>query len=501
MRPQKTHKIRPWRSSLGESQVLRRLILNLAVLAALQLPSIAKATELQLPYLGYAGESAISTADEYRLGQSLVRFYRASFRMSHDPFLEEYLQQLARRLLTYSELQDKRLELLIVENPSLNAFAAPGGILGINTGTFLVAETEQQLSSIVAHELAHLSQRHYARRLEQQKTNNLVSLGALLASILVATASDSKDAIAAIPAIQAASIENSLRFSREMEAEADRIGMQTMISAGLDPYAMPQMFELMLRKARFRTKVPEFLLTHPVTESRVSDSLSRARKYPEKPQGINLEYQLLRIRAMLIHEDNPAMAVKRFASRVEDKNTDSVMMQYGLVLALTKTGDYEQAQEQLEKLKTALDMPTFLDVAQADIYVGQKQYAKAIDLLEKRLKILPNSHPLNIRLAEILMEAGKFEECETLLIAHSKRHPENEYVWYLLAEVHGLAGHILEVHKARAEYFILNGIYSKAEIQLRNALKLTPKDDFHTRAKLEQRLLDVKTFQKNDIFR
>ena len=109
----------------------------------------------------------------------------------------------------------------------------------------------------------------------------------------------------------------------------------------------------------------------------------------------------------------------------------------------------------------------------------------------------PNNHPLNVRLAEILMEAGRYSQCEALLVEHVKRHPDNSYVWYLLAEVHGLAGHILDVHKARAEYFILKGIYGKAEIQLRNALRLIDEKDFQSRAKIEQRLLDVRQLQES----
>lgn len=462
---------------------------------------LSAADNLQLPQLGQAGSEMLSVADEYRLGQSLVRYYRASMRTSHDAFLQDYLRQLLNQIATYSDLQDKRLELLVLNNPSLNAFAAPGGIVGINTGTLLIAENEQQLSSIVAHELAHLSQRHYARRLQKQKTAGLASATALIASILVAATSDNGDAIAAIPAIQAASIESSLRFSREMEAEADRIGMQTMINAGLNPYAMPQMFELMLRRARFRTKVPEFLLTHPLTESRVSDSMARARRYPERPQPIDLNYQLVRSRVILFHEDSPQKAAKRFASELQGNQMPEAAARYGLILALTETGELEQAQSELNRLKSSIDAEEFIAVAQADILAKQQDYQKAAEELERSLSRHPNSHPLNQRLAEILMESGQYIQCEQLLEEHVKRQPDNDYIWYLLAEVHGLAGHILDVHKARAEYFILNGVYDKAEIQLRNALKLAKNEDFQTKAKLEQRLLDVKNLQKNSIFR
>lgn len=456
------------------------------------LPAAHANSDLKLPSLGDASAGLISPAEEYELGQTLLRYYRASMRTSDDPFIEEYLGQLLRRIATYSDLQDKRLDLLVLENPSLNAFAAPGGIVGVNTGTFLIAEQEQQLASIIAHELAHLSQRHYARRVQQQQTTSMISLAALLAGIMVAASSDSNTGIAALPAIQAAAIESSLRFSRQMEQEADRIGMETLIGAGFDPYAMPDMFELMLRASRYRSNVPEFLLTHPVTEKRISDSMGRASRYPKRQYARDIGFQLVRARVILNHENSPQVAVKRFQDELNGNKLSPVAARYGLMMAYTKTGQVDKAQESLNQLRIDVDDPVILAIAQADIYARQEHYNDALDTLAKVLQNYPNSHPLNVRYAELLMAAGKYQTCESVLLEHVKRKPNNAYVWYLLAEVHGLAGHIFDVHKARAEYFILNGIYNKAEIQLRNALRLVDKDDFQAKAKIEQRLLDVK---------
>lgn len=467
------------------------------VLAFTAAGAYATTDKLQLPSLGEASAGLLSPDDEYELGQMILKYYRASFPTSDDPFFEDYLGRLLQNIARHSDLTDKRLELLVIDNPSLNAFAAPGGIVGVNIGTFLTASSEQQLASILAHELAHLSQRHYARRLQNAKTTNLVSVAALLAGILVAATSGSDGAMAALPAIQAGAIESSLRFSRQMEKEADRLGMATLVRADYDPYAMPEMFEVMLKTARFRSKVPEFLLTHPVTESRIADSTGRAAKYPRKHTAIDMEYQLLRARAIHRYEGNAQASVKRFRAELTGNNLSADAARYGLVMALTETGEFKEAKAELAKLQARVRNTAILAVAETNLYAKQRQFPEALAGLKEALQHQPNNHPLNVRYAELLMEAGKYAECEAVLKQHVKRRPKNSYVWYLLAEVHGLTGNILDVHKARAEYFMLLGIYDKAEIQLRNALQLLKKEDFQGRARVEQRLLDVKKLREN----
>lgn len=479
--------------------VRRQLFFYVILLFGLHTASTSAATsELQLPSLGESSAGLLSPSEEYALGQDLIRVYRAALPTSYDPFIEAYLEQLLRKVSTYSDIHDQRLELIVLDSPALNAFAAPGGIVGVNTGTFLTAQNEHQLASILAHELAHLSQRHYARRLQQQKTSSTIGLAALLASIMVVAAGNSDAGIAAIPAIQAAAIDSSLRFSREMETEADRIGMQTLVQAGFDPHAMPGMFEQMLKSTRYRTKIPEFLLTHPITESRIADSASRAQKFPQRRVVLDEEYQLLRARVILYFESNSARATKRFEEEIDRFQTMSPLTaHYGVVLARTRSGDIAGARQALETLKGMTKNQAILTVAEADIAAKEQNWDQAIDILRSGLANQPTNHPLNVRLAEVLMEAGRYPQCEALLVEHVKRHPNNAYVWYLLAEVHGLAGHILDVHRARAEYFLLKGIYDKAEIQLRNALKLIDEKDFQARARIDQRLLDVRKMRES----
>lgn len=454
---------------------------------------------LQLPSLGDTSAGLISTTDEYDFGRKLIRKFRAGLPESSDPFIEAYLTELLGKLSQHSELTNPKLDLLVIQDSSLNAFAAPGGIVGVNIGTFAVAQNEQQLASILAHELAHLSQRHYARQVNEASKNNFITMAAMLAGIIAIASSGSDNAIAALPAAQAAAIQAQLKFSREMEQEADRVGMQTLINAGFDPYGMPEMFDVMLRNTRYRTKVPEFLLSHPVTESRVADSLSRASRYPRRHYPLDTDFQIVKARVLVELERNAHVAVKRFKDEVQGTTMPPLTARYGLVRALTRAGETKAARQEFETLKDLLPDGVVLAVAMADIQTAEGDHEGAIETLSAQLNRHPNSHPLNVHLAEVLMKAGQYARCEALLAEHVKRQPHNSYVWYLLAEAHGLAGHILDVHKARAEYFILLGIFNKAEIQLRNALRLTEDKDFQARARLEQRLIEVRKMKEEDL--
>ncbi len=481
--------------------IVRTLTLCL-IFAATSVVAQSRASDsIDLPALGSTSAGLLTSDEEYKLGQMILRAYRGGLPTSKDPFVETYLEQLIQRIVTYSELPNKRIELLVLESPTLNAFAAPGGIVGVNTGTFLIAENEQQLASIIAHELAHLSQRHYARRVQQNSTNATLSVAAILASLVIAASGNPDVALAAIPSVQAASIQSGLRFSRDMEREADRIGIQTLVNGGFNPYAMSDMFELMARSTRFRSKVPEFLMSHPVTESRIADAFSKAQKYPLKQFALDKDFQLVRARLMVANASNPDTAVKRFSEEAASHHTVSELTaHYGLVLALIQTEQPKAARKALADLNRLIPSGDIaLSVAEADILMLEKSYDKAIAVLVNARKTSPNNHPLNVRLAEIYMATGHYAECESLLKEHVRRKPDNDYVWYLLAEVHGLAGHILDVHKARAEYFILNGVFDKAEIQLRNALRLIDQSDFQGKARIEQRLLDVKKLQQQKI--
>ena len=239
------------------------------------------AEELKLPNLGENSTSLFSPEQEYQLGRAWLRMFRSQVPTLDDPLIHDYLENLLYNLATHSELQDRRIELVVVENPVLNAFAVPGGVVGVHTGLMLYAQSEDELATVLAHEIAHLSQRHFSRGVEQQKKQQPLSLAGMLAGLVLIATTGSSAGMAALSASQAAAIESQLRFSRANEQEADRIGMQTMAEAGMDPHAAPAMFERMLTATRYSSgnRVPEFLRTHPVTTNRIAETRARAAEY------------------------------------------------------------------------------------------------------------------------------------------------------------------------------------------------------------------------------
>lgn len=470
--------------------------LLISILIGLSLSNLVFSADLQIPELGGSSAGLITPAQEYDLGQKWLQVYRAQVPTTSDPFLQVYIERLVRQLATYSQLQDRRLEILVIENPTLNAFAVPGGIIGVHTGLFRYADTEEQLASVLAHEIAHLSQRHYARRIEQQANASTSLIAAFVASIILGMTAGSDAGIAAIAAVQAGALDAQLRFSRQMEQEADRIGMETLVRSEMDPYAMSKMFENMLHASRFTRRPPEFLMTHPVTESRVSEARLRAQQENVGASSTKLKYELVKVRAHLLHEKNRNTAVQIFEDEVRGDRYSDTAANYGLALALIRDEKTERAQQLVSALLKEDPRNDFFLVAQVDIYASEKKYEQAITLLEKELKQQPNNHAYNTRIAEVLMQAGQYNYCNQILRMHVKRRPKDDYIWYLLAEVEGLAGNIFEVHMARAQYFKLNGLFDKAEIQMANALRLVKNTDEQTRAKIQEELKSIRKMRR-----
>ena len=465
---------------------MNRLIRQLGLATGLLVYAAAALAEVELPVLGDTSSAMISPVQEKILGQRALKYYRSQVPTSSDPLVIDYLEGLIDRLLPYSQLEDKHIDLVVVKNDTLNAFAIPGGIIGMHTGVFNYAKTENQLAAIISHEMGHISQRHYARHLEQQKNSMIPMIAGMLAGLVLA-ANSSDGGMAAIMASQAAAEAAALRFSRENEQEADRIGMQTMLDAKLDPYAASDMFEEMLHSTRSSRRPPEYLLTHPVTERRVADARNRAMSYPRKAVPDNIEFQLMRSRIRFELEETPQIAIKRFKSELDGDNLSPDASRYGLAMAYSAAGQFEAARTSLKPL---LDKdPTRITylIMSADIDVASERYKPALELLSTELEKNPTSYPLNIRFAEASMKAGLYKQSAELLERYSRKRKNDDYLWYLLAEVNGLNGDILGVHEARAEYFIANGIYDKAQIHLRNAIKLA-KGNFQRTSILEERL-------------
>ncbi len=471
--------------------VLRPILLTLACLAAQ--PGLAS----DLPSLGDASSSIVSPQQEHQLGRAWLSLLRGQISQLSDPQLKDFVESSVYRLGETSELQDRRLEFVLLDSPQINAFAAPGGIIGVNGGLFLYAQTEAEYASVMTHELAHLSQRHFARGLEAQQRMQLPMMAAMLAGIVAAAAGAGDVGIAAIASTQAAAIQEQRRFSRQNEQEADRIGLINLEKAGYDPRAMPSMFERLMRQYRYDRKPPEFLLTHPVSESRIADTRNRAEQAKAGGVTDSVRYQLMRARVQLIYEDTPGLAAKRFRAMLEE-TPKLQAARYGLALAQIKSGQHQQARESLQPLLQAAPDDITYNLAQVELDIAANRLPDAQSRIERLMRDFPSNYPLNQARIDLLMKQGSPRDAERALDDLLKSRANDPDIWYQVAEVRGLNGNTIGLHQARAEFFALVGDYDQAIEQLdfakrrsTNNFQLASRIDARQRELLEdQRIIE-----------
>ncbi|CAN7179887.1 M48 family metalloprotease [Pseudomonas sp. LjRoot71] len=439
--------------------LLRPTLLTLTCLLAT--PGMAS----DLPSLGDASSAIVSPQQEHQLGRAWLSLVRGQVSQLDDPQLKDFVETSVYRLSETSQLQDRRLEFVLLNSPQINAFAAPGGIVGVNGGLFLYAQTEAEYASVMAHELAHLSQRHFARGLEAQQRMQLPVMAGLLAGIVAAAAGAGDLGIAAIASTQAAAMQEQRRFSRQNEQEADRIGLVNLEKAGFDPRAMPSMFERLMRQYRYDRMPPEFLLTHPVSESRIADTRNRAEQYTAKGTLDSVRYQLMRARVQLTYEETPGLAAKRFRNML-DENPQMEAARYGLAIAQIKSGQHKDARETLQPLLASAPNDVSYNLAQIELDMAANRLSDAQSRVTRLLSLYPNSYPVNQAHIDLLMKQSRTQEAERALDDLLKTRGKDPDVWYQVAEVRGLIGNTIGLHQARGEFFALVGDYNQALEQL-----------------------------------
>ena len=447
------------------------------------------ADEFDLPILGDSISGIVSPEKEHRLGRAWLRMLQSRAPLIRDPLLVNYYENLTYRLAYNSELKDPDLELIIIDSPVINAFAVPGGILGINAGLFLNAQSEDELAGVISHELAHLSQRHFARSVEEAQKSQLANNLALIASIALIAASDGDTGLAALATTQAASIQAQLKFSRRNEQEADRVGMRTLVGSGKDPLAMSLFFERLQKASEFLgTRPPEYLLTHPVTESRIADSRSRARAYPPKNYFDNLEFRLMKARVKTLYAKDIKSQIKLLEHTSLKGNTHSQLAnKYALSLAYIKTEDLSSARNIIKKLlKHDPDRITFI-ATYVDIEIKSGNINKAIKTLERELEKSPGNLPLTFYYSEALIKKGSFNQAIKVLRDLSLSRPKDIQTWESLEKAYGDAKDIIGVHQARAEALFLSNQPEMAIEQLEFALELV-KNNYPLTAKIKGRI-------------
>ena len=443
-----------------------------------------------LPSLGDYSSASISLSGEYNMGRLWLAMYRGSTKEHSDPLMRTYLEDLIYRLSETSEVRDRRFEFIILEDKTINAFAAPGGIIGINLGMFLNTQKEGELASVMCHELAHLSQRHFAR--SQNRNSPLANALMILGSIAVAAASRNPEAILIAPA---AMQQMSINYTRSNEKEADRIGFNNLVRAGFNPDDMTMMFQRMQDKYQNEDSEQfSYLMTHPLPSERLTDMRIRAdslEKTSKDNYRDNLDFYFMQKRAEVWAEkDIEKLVIKYKKDSKSQINNISLAAKYGLSLALKQTNNFEEGFSILRELIKKIPNNLVLESSLMELHVAAKNYYEAISLGKNILEIHENNYAASILLADAYIEDGQSEVAEKILNDLAKERQTDPNIWFKLAEAQGLSGNILELHRSRAEFFILTGRHDAAVFQLKEALSLS-QNLFEVRESIIRRLEQI----------
>ncbi|WP_456404034.1 M48 family metalloprotease [Thiolapillus sp.] len=445
-----------------------------------------------LPDIGAASGNLFTPAQEKQLGKTFMRYIRATQPVVTDPLLDDYINKLGDELVKHSQGLGSDFSFFLVDSPEVNAYAGPGGYIGVYTGLVLTTESESELAAVLAHEITHVTQKHLQRAWYAASNMSLLQGAALIAAIILGATAGGDAAVAASVGAQAAMKQQQINFTRQNEKEADRLGISILHDAGFDPRAMPGFFTRMGRANRsYGRELPEFLRTHPVTNSRIADSLGRAEKFPYRQRPDSIRYLLLRAALREQSFTDAGQAASYFRTLLkEGRYRNRAAAQYGLSLALLRDDQYQAASAELDKLMQ--DHPDTLEyvITASHAYMEAGRKKQAIELLEKSSHKFPLSYPLQVTLAEHYLRAGRAKEAYKKLKLLASLQPENTQTFKLLARAAADLGNKAESHELMAMHYYLKGALEPALLQLKIALRV-PGLDFYQTARLESRLKKV----------
>ncbi|WP_419596755.1 M48 family metalloprotease [Thiolapillus sp.] len=445
-----------------------------------------------LPDIGAASGNLFTPAQEKQLGKTFMRYIRATQPVITDPLMDDYINKLGNSLVEHSQEQGSKFTFFLVDSPQVNAYAGPGGYIGVYTGLALTTQSESELAAVLAHEITHVTQKHLQRAWYAASNMSLVQGAALLAAIILGATAGGDAAIAATMGAQAAMQQQQINFTRQNEKEADRLGINILHDADYDPHAMPTFFARMGRANKsYGTELPEFLRTHPVTNSRIADSLGRAEKFPYRQRPDSLRYLLLRASLRQQSFEEPDEAIRHFRTLLkEGRYRDEAATHYGLSLALLRADHYREASDELNKLMQ--EHPDTLEyvvtASRTHMEAGRKK--QAINLLEQSAHKFPLSYPLQVTLSEFYLRAGLADKAYKKLKLLASLQPENTQTYKLLAQAAAALGNKAESHEFMAMHYYLMGALEASLMQLKIALRV-PGLDFYRTARLESQLKKV----------
>lgn len=434
--------------------------------------SLGHAIETNIPDLGQHSQSVLSTQTEQTMGNSVMQKIHGSNFVTTDPIVSEYLQQLALKFTTYSGLRDYKLHFFGINTPELNAFAFFGGHVGVHSGLILTVQSESELAAVLAHETAHICQHHLARIIASSKQQMPITFAEVLAAIAIGALGAPEAGAHLATAALAGHVQHLINFTREHEQEADRIGIALLAKSGFDPTAMARVFQRMKQNTLYADHPPEYLLTHPIFDSRIADAENRAASLPYRQVPDSLFFHLTRARLDADRNERLPQKISRLKRNAASNQTlNKTAAEYGYAIALLRSQHPEEGLKILKNLTVQHPNEWIIEmgVAEAEQTMGQFEFAA------NRLQQLHNRYPHNYAIIQqyalVLLDQKRGRDVINLLQPYRKSHFDDPLIHQMLARSYSLTRQRAEVHRSQAEWHFARGESQDALQQLRLALE------------------------------
>ncbi len=477
----------------------RGAIVGLCVaLAAPALPVTAWAQPVGLPSMGAASSAELSPMLERSLGEAIMSQGRRDPTYVDDPELSQYLTTMGRKLAAFAPGAVPEVEMFGVRDPEINAFAMPGGFIGVNTGLIVSSGSESELAAVLAHEIGHVVQRHIARGMTQQSQNSMVMLASLAGALLAALAGGGGNLAMGVAAFgQAAAINRQLGFSRDAEREADRAGFTMLTKAGYDAQGMAQMFSRLMNASRLNEGAGggSWASTHPLSIERMSDVQNRVRSLPPSRHVDSDDFWYVRAK-MRVVQGRDAVSLRSAAQQLQDEaqalsGVRRSAAYYGLALQAFQRNNLDDAERQLGLAAADGRESAQMAKLSIDIALARKDNRRALDLAQAATKRWPEQRALGIAYAAALQSNGRHAEAQDYLRAKIKQWGSDEPSLYqMLAHSEERTGKPVQARRDLARYYVLTGAFAAAESQLQQARGMS--SDFYEQSQIDVQIKEVK---------
>ncbi|WP_225856708.1 MULTISPECIES: M48 family metalloprotease [Achromobacter] len=477
----------------------RGAIVGLCVaLAAPALPVTAWAQPVGLPSMGAASSAELSPMLERSLGEAIMSQGRRDPTYVDDPELSQYLTTMGRKLAAFAPGAVPEVEMFGVRDPEINAFAMPGGFIGVNTGLIVSSGSESELAAVLAHEIGHVVQRHIARGMTQQSQNSMVMLASLAGALLAALAGGGGNLAMGVAAFgQAAAINRQLGFSRDAEREADRAGFTMLTKAGYDAQGMAQMFSRLMNASRLNEGAGggSWASTHPLSIERMSDVQNRVRSLPPSRHVDSDDFWYVRAK-MRVVQGRDAVSLRSATQQLQDEaqalsGVRRSAAYYGLALQAFQRNNLDDAERQLGLAAADGRESAQMAKLSIDIALARKDNRRALDLAQAATKRWPEQRALGIAYAAALQSNGRHAEAQDYLRAKIKQWGSDEPSLYqMLAHSEERTGKPVQARRDLARYYVLTGAFAAAESQLQQARGMS--SDFYEQSQIDVQIKEVK---------